>query len=61
MSKGFLTVGSKTEHFSMTPGFEAWLPKWMITFTKIWNEKHLKEAVLTYKVYDAYAVSIRDV
>ena len=27
MSKGFLTVGSKTEHFSMTPGFEAWLPK----------------------------------
>ena len=46
----------------MTPGFEAWLPKWMvITFTKIWNEKHLKEAVLTYKVYDAYAVSIRDV
>ena len=23
----FLTVGSKTEHFSMTPGFEAWLPK----------------------------------
>ena len=27
ISEVFLTVGSKTEHFSMTPGFEAWLPK----------------------------------
>lgn len=33
----------------------------MITFTKIQNEKHLKEAGLTYKVYGIYAVSIRDV
>ena len=62
ISEVFLTVGSKTEHFSMTPGFEAWLPKWMvIACTKIQNEKHFKEAVLTYKVYDTYVVSIRDV